>query len=266
MSYPQPSSPAAARSGSEFFRITTPLSSPGDIYESTMSSLAFGVGPESDIANVRVAYWDATKSSPPNNTFMSFVTISPTRTFVGRLDSNESQRYSPADRKGRILFWADNIYDPNFRPSGFNSGSDEIEFVPPVLDVIQYFQDQPGLVPPRIDKQYAFQNYPAVSGTFYLMIPYYGRKYCYVNFTNRNAVEANNFGIIGVNFCVTQDDVAIPAPYHQQTTIRASGAIAPGASATQIITATVDGMFDMLGFLTTSSPAMLRIVVSDDMP
>lgn len=268
MSYPQPQSNDAVNDGGDFFRIKTTLSSPGDIYESEQSSLAFGVGPESDIANVRVCYFDATKDSAPDNTFMTQVTISPTRTFVGRLDANLSQNYSPAGRKGRIFFWSDNIYDPSFRPAGFNNAIDGIQFVQPVLDVIQYFQNAPGLVPARVDKQYAFQNYVTPGGgTYYLVVPYYGRKFCYVNFTNRNATTPTNFGIFGVNYCITQDDVVAPPPYHQQTTIRAPAALATGASATQIITATATGMFDALVFsLTDDGPAPLRIVMSDDMP
>jgi hypothetical protein len=262
MSYPQPIADTAGRTQADFFRITTPLSSPGDIYESTMSSLAFGVGPESDIANVQLCYFDATKNTAANHTFMSFATVSPTRTFVGRLDANQSQNYTPADRKGRIFFWSDNIYDPNYRPSGFNPAINTIEFVAPVLDVIQYFQPAQSLQSARLDKQFQF----LVFRSTFLVVPYYGRKYCYVDFTNRNATDSVPFSILGVNYVITQDNIASPPPYHQETTILPTTTIAPGASHTTIITATGTGMFDALVFGTTvGGPTPLRIVVSDDM-
>jgi hypothetical protein len=260
MSFPQPLADPYAVNNYEFFRLFTPLSSPGDIYQSTQGCHALCIGPNSDVANVNVAYFDD-QVSP---TFLQTMTISPTRSFTGLLNARNEASYAPAGRPGRILFWADDIFDPNFRPRGFNSVTDTIVFVAPQLDIVQYFAPQNSLVPPRSDKSFVFQNYNISAGVGNLVVPYYGRKYCYIQFTNRNTITPNTFGITGVNYAITQDNT--PNPYTQETTIHAAAAVAPGASVTVIITAQAVGVFDALLFsLTDAGPAPLRIVMSDAM-
>jgi hypothetical protein len=257
MSFPQPSSEAYTTASGQFFRLNTPLACPGDMYESLVSGLGMALGPQSDIANVNIAYWDG---QVPN--FMQFAQINQDRAFVGRLDANNDSTFTPANRPGRVLIWPGDLYDPNYRPRAFG-GTDTIQFATPVLDVIQYFGGQPSLTPGRVDKTYLFQNY-VITGTLYIVIPYYGRKYCYVNFTNREAIASNTFGIMGVNFAITNDQTPSQA-YHQETVIRAAAAVLPGAAVTQRITAGSNGMFDVLVFSVTSAgPAPLKIVVSDD--
>lgn len=264
MSYPQPSSDAYAVNGYQFFRLNTLLTSPGDIYQSLQSGLAFAIGPQSDVANVNMVYFD---NQVP--TFMQQTVISPQRSFVGRVDARNDERYSPAQRPAVILFWVDDIYDPNYRPialpAPFNPVTDAIQFVAPRLDLIEYFKPQESLVPGRENKEFVFQNYPVTPGLFLLVVPYYGRKYCFVEFTNRNQVTANTFGITGVNYAITQDGVPAMKPYHQEKTLLAPAAIAANAQATKIITASADGMFDALVFsFTDAGPAPLRITMSDD--
>ena len=259
MSFPQPQASTYAANNYKFFRLNTPLSSPGDIYESDQGGHAFCVGPDSDIANVNMAYFD----DQVEDTFMQFATISPTRSFVGELFARNESKFAPAHRPGRIMFWADDIYDPNFRPTSFATG-DSIEFIAPQLDIIEYFAPLSSLVPPRRDKEFPFQNFVVPAGhKLYLVVPYYGRKYCYINFTNRNNTQLNTFGITAVNYAITQDDSA--HPYHQETTILAPAAVAAnGGTLTQIVKASTTGVFDALVFsLTNSGPAPLRIVMSD---
>jgi hypothetical protein len=257
MSFPQPQADDYAINRYGFFRLNTPLSSPGDIYESPQGGHAFCVGPMSDIANINMAYFDEQV-----DTFQQFATISPTRSFVGLIIARNEARYSPAQRPGRILFWANDIYDPSFRPAGFAAG-DTIYFVPPQFDMVQYFQQLPSVVPPRSDKVFNFQNYNIIPPhTSYIVVPYYGRKYCYIQFTNRNQGAANTFGITGINYAVTQNNVT--SSYSQVTPIRAPAPVAPNASVSKIITAPTDGVFDALLFsLNEAGPAPLRIVMSD---
>lgn len=262
MSYPQPDADQYAIAGYQFFRLNTLLSSPGDIYQSAQSGHGVAIGPESDIANVNLAYFD---SQVP--TFMQRTVISPTRSFVGRVDARNDSTYSPAQRPGKLLFWSDDLYDPNYRPialpAAFNEAHDLVQFVAPRLDVIEYFKPINSLVPPRQDKEFVFQTYALTTGgKFYLVVPYYGRKYCYVEFTNRNQVQPNVIGIVGVNYAITQDDSA--TPYHQEKTILAQGSIAPNANVTKIISCAVEGMFDALVFnFSDVGPAPLRITMSD---
>jgi len=258
MSFPQPAADDYAVNNYQLFRLNTPLSSPGDIYESPQGGHLVCVGPQSDIANINVAYFD----DQVPGTFLQFATISPTRSFVGFVSARNEARFAPAHRPGRILCWADDIYDPSFRPRGFTA-PDTIEFVPPQLDMIQYFTPLSSVVPPRSDKTFVFQNYKvATGGRDNIVVPYYGRKYCYVQFTNRNAVTANIFGITGVNYAITQNGTS--NPYTQETAIRAPASVAAGASVTVVITAQNQGMFDALLFsVNEAGPAPLRVVMSD---
>ncbi len=260
MTYPQPDADQYAIKGYQYFRLSTLLTSPGDIYQSAQSGHGIAIGPESDLANVNVAYFD---DQVP--TFMQRTSISANRAFVGRVDARNDAVYTPANRPGKILFWAADIYDPNYRPrkpATFNAATDQILFVPPRMDVIEYFKPLGSVTPGRDDKEFVFQNYPVVLGTFYLVLPYYGRKYAYVEFTNRDQVLSNTFGIVGVNYAITQDDTTVP--YHQETILRAAAAVTANSQATRIIRSTTDGVFDALVMnLTLSGPAPLRVLMSD---
>lgn len=256
MSYPQPDPDQYVLKLYPFWNLSTALASPGDIYQSTQGSLAFCLGPDSDVANVNFAYYD---DQAVNG--MRFASISPSRSFTSLIAARNDQLYLPSQRPGRIMFWSGDIYDPAFRPSGFNPSLDTISFIPPVLNVIQYFQPSVGLVPQRNDKEYLFQAYHQNGGTAYIVIPYYGRKYCFIQITNGNPVSPTTFGVLGVNYSITQNGSA--HPYHQVTTIHAPGSITSGNSVTVIVTAQVTGMFDALVFSVTDDPAPLRIIMSD---
>lgn len=261
MSYPQPSSDSYVRNGYDFFRLRTPLSSPGDIYESTVSGQALAVGPESDIANVNVNYFD---DQVVNN--VQQTAVSPLRSFAGRIDAQLSSTYTPSGRAGRILIWPADIYDPNFKPRSFTTG-DLMDFQAPILDVIQYFAPPPTLVPQRIDKSYLFQNYNSTN-IAWIVIPFYGRKYCYVEITNRTPASSITFQILGINYAITPDTapgMLLAPPYHQEKTILGSTAIAFNNSVDQIITATTTGMFDALvfGVGQANGPVPLRVITSD---
>ena len=256
MTYPQPRSNDYAINGYKYFRLNTLLSSPGDIYESEQSGHGFAVGPESDLANIVVQYFD--QQAPDN---LQQTIISPRRAFVGRIDARNDATYAPSQTKARILLWTADIYDPNFKPHSFVA-NDEMAFVVPQLDVIEYFEPQASLGPDRIDKDYLFQNYNAI-GTTFIVIPFYGRKYCYSQFTNRNATTPATFGIIGVNYAITDDSST--TPYHQETVILTPTVINSGISHTTVVTAAVNGSFDALVFsVLGGNPSPLRIITSDN--
>src|SRR5690348_7452464 len=98
----QPNSDQSCLKGYDFFRLNTLLSCPGDIYESKQSGRAFMLGPESDIANVGVTYFDDQKTP----TFVSQFVLTPQRPWSGRIDARNEVGYMPANRPGRLLFYA----------------------------------------------------------------------------------------------------------------------------------------------------------------
>jgi hypothetical protein len=260
VSYPQPDADEYAKKGVyDVFPLSTPLASPGDIYESPQSSHGVAVGSDSDIANVNVAFFDD-QATP---THLRTVTISPQRAFTGLIAARGDARYLPSQIPGRVLFWAQDVFDPAFRPRAFNASTDSIEFIAPKLQVLQYFHPPNSLGPARADKSFSFQNYRVLGAmTAYIVVPYYGRRYGYVQFTNRNTLAGNSFGILGVNFCITQNSSS--NPYTQEKVIRAPANVAPGNSAEQIITARTHGLFDVLVLsVTEAGPAPLRVILSD---
>jgi hypothetical protein len=100
--------------------------------------------------------------------------------------------------------------------------------------------------------------------TFWLIIPYYGRKFCSVRWVNwKNQVIS--VGILGVNFGTQSSS------RQQETTLQGVAAVgAAGGKLGKVIRASVDGVFDALVF--SFSPAVsagvgpipTQIVMSDD--
>ena len=253
MSYPQPDSDQYAIRGYDFFRLTTGLTSPGDIYESQQSGHAFALGPDSDVANVNVAYFD---DQVP--TFQNQVTIGPPRSMVGRLDARNESSYTPANRPGRLLFWPADIYDPSFKPNLFAPDQDTLTFVTPILDVIEYFQPQPSLVVERNDKTYRFQELPAPVRFSYLVIPFWGRKYASVRFFNQTAADVI-LAVIGVSYFINPNFQAL------QTELDGF-VVGAGVQKESIVKASADGVFDALMIQVESNlpgPTPLWITVSD---
>lgn len=199
MSYPQPSADAAVVNGAKFFRLNTLLESPGDIYESAQGSNAMCIGPESDIAEVAVAYYDPTQPTNINQ-----LVVTKDRAFTGLLNVNvtDPAAYLPAQRPGRIFMWPNNLWNPDFVPTPFNTGTDTQILETPILDVIQYFGAQQSLTPQRRDKTYTYQEVIVPDGTgssAWITVPFYGRKYASITLVHFSGPQG------GVNVSVYGD-------------------------------------------------------------
>lgn len=263
MGYPQPNASSAVANSSGFFRLRTELASPGDIYESDESCHAISLGPESDISVVNVNYFD-----PDSPGFLNQLAVSSQRSFTANLVARNDATYAPFNTPGRILFWPADIYDPNYIPTPFDPDEDKINNITPILDVVQYFSPIPSLIPQRIDKAYEIQNYDAV-GVNWIVIPFYGRKYAYVEFSAKGGgVQPSTIQIIGTNYAITPSEEVDPVagtPYHQEVELLAQTSVSPGDPAVvKIITATATGAFDALVIgIHSGGPAPLRVVTSD---
>ena len=243
MSYPQPSSTAAQSAGFDFFRLTTELASPGDIYESLISSGNLVVGPNSDIANVACSYFDA---NAPGS--VSFATISPMRNLPGSIYARaKDETYDPSKRPGKILFWSDDLYNPNFTPSDqvVNGG---IVIVPPVLDVIEYFDELPSVSPSRPDKTFQYQELPESAQVCFLVVPYYGRKAASVRVLNLSTDDIT-VDVRGVTLYMNETNLGIETP------ILTGAVVTNGNVANAYVTAGEFGMFHLL---------MVKIAYGDD--
>lgn len=263
MSFPQPKSNEYAQNGAAFFRLNTLLASAGDMYESEQGCHAFALGPESDISRVNINYYD---DQVPN--FVNQIQISNQRAFVGRIDARNTNQYQPSNRPGRILIWPDELFDDDYRPVGFNPVSDNIIFMTPRLDVIQYFTPQTSLASQRVNKEYRFQNLTFPLGILSLAIPAYGRRlttWAIQNFTNPNGQV--NIRILGVNFAIS--DNAVNA-MDQETELLVLTAVT-GTLVKGVIKASVVGFFDMIIFqvdldapAVSPGPIVLKIATSDN--
>jgi hypothetical protein len=262
VSYPQPSSNQYLTGGYPFFRLNTPLVSPGDIYETEVGACAFALGPESDVSRAKIFYLDD-QAQP---TLMNQVDISSDRLLVGKIYARLDAQYLPAKRKGRIFLAADDLYDPAWRPVGFDVEDDRIDFVSPNFDVLQYFSEVPSLAPQRADRRYYFQDFATFGGTQYLVLPFYGRRYACITARNANATDNGDFGVVGLDFAITDDtDPTQAAHYHQTTELLAPTTLAPAGGQTQlIVTAGKQGMFDVLVLSITKSPMVIHAIFSDD--
>lgn len=283
MTYPQPSANQYAVDGAGFFRLNTRLVSPGDIYESEQSGLAFALGPQSDISDVQIAYFD----DQARPSFMNQTSVSADRSFVGRLEARNESKYAPSGRQGRILFWSNDLFDPAIVINPAIIATDPPTIIQPQLDLIQYFNNPPSLVPQRADKEFNFQQIQTdiAQQRPTIVVPYYGRKYCMIDVSN---ASGDIFGlyVIGINYVLTDD--AGPSLQHQQTLLFFSdiagiGALNrivtlgpmqsllvtnPGGGAADIVTVNQGGMFDAIAFVLdfngqAPAPTPLRIVMSD---
>lgn len=235
MSYPQPSSNNSVINGAEFFRLFTPLTSPGDIYESEVSGHAMALGPDSDVANVTVAYWDNQVQ-----TFVNLAQLGPPRSFVGRVDARNTDNYAPSNRPGRILLFPSDLFDPTFLPEDFLPNQDTLTFITPVLDVIQYFKPQESLTPARNDKTFRFPEIELTDiRTAFLILPFWGRKYASARIFN-NSNQALAWRITGIDYFPNDQNKAI------ETDIDHIDLLNPGLQHTSIVNASVHGMFDAL--------------------
>ena len=264
MAYPQPDADKYSIGGQKFWRLNTPLSSDGDIYESQQGAGGFAIGPDSDIAKVNIAYFDDQVEG-----FMNQIAISPGRPFAGTMYARNEALYVPSKRPGRFLIWPDDLYDSTWRITGdFNvDPNNRIDFITPVLDVVQYFSPI-GLNAGRNDKKYQYNTIPVpdVGGIYVLVVPYYGRRYA--NFFFSSTVgPLSEVAIYGLNYSQSGD---IPFPDNLKA-LRAHAAVAANAPFNDEILASTDGMYDALvikitpgnGTFTNVSPIQMRIVTSD---
>lgn len=260
--YPQPNSNAPVLAGQDLFRITQPITSAGDIFESEQSAHAIAIGPDSDLSEIVVCYYDDNKENPSR---MTRVTVSTDRAYVGTINARNEAKYIPSGVQGRVLFFPSNIIQPLYRVSGLGI-NDRMVFVDPVLDIIQYFTEQPSLTPARNDKTFFLEEFQwhIGTGTTYMVIPSYGRAYANMNLFNDSGGNIT-VSVTGVNFTTKGDNVhAGGVKGGMERQLVAPTVVADQAYLTnEIFRAAVNGEYDslVLGIL-CSTVGVVRIPVS----
>lgn len=238
MTFPQLSSIAPLIGGQQFFRLKTQLENAGDIYESEVGALGFAMGPDSDLSNVLVSYFD-----PKTPGGVGQLLLSPDRNFAGRIDAHPGAAYIESDtRRGRILISTNDIYSPEWRPRDFDA--DVWNIIPPTLDVMQYFTGLPSVIPPRSDRTFRFEFYEvAAGGRSFLAIPSYGRKSGTIQVYNSDGGASVAFGVLAVRFVLSKTGGLYDAI---EGVIHTPAALAQFAALTVPFDSTADGLWDYL--------------------
>lgn len=265
MSYPQPKSSDYVTSGFDFFRLNTPLSSAGDIYESEVSGHGFTLGPDSDVSKVNIAYFD----QQVDPTFVNQIAISPRRSWYGKIDAvNGSGFYAPSSRPGRVLMWSDELYNADYLPTGFDPTDMVMTWFVPQLDVLQIFTQEDFLAG-RNDKEYNIQFFQQVAiATTFVMIPFYGRRYAMLQTTNFTGTDFV-WKVTGINFEITDTPTN---NFNQEAILQTTQTVVGfGGSRLKVVKSSTDGMFDYLRIDMTGLPTFpgpqptpLKVIVSDE--
>ena len=253
---------AAVLNGQEFFRIFQQFESGGDIFEIDTGTKALCVGPQSDLANYNVNFFDFQASDNIDE-----VTLSIGNPVVGRLDALLATQYPTASGlPAGILISPRDLVDNNWLPAGWTPpvfnfpdppvGGDVIAArVIPRIDIFSYLKDPPALAPLRDDRLYQFPFTVSLAPPwkFWWILPYYGRRYGEFSFVNNGAgapPQTYSIDVMGVNLIPgTQDaDGQIPgasrsieAPLFGGTII-----VPPGGRSNRLIKSDSEGMFDLI--------------------
>lgn len=251
MTFPQPDSNSPTIQSQGFFRLNQTLVSPGDTYQSEQSGVAYAVGPDSDIARIQVNYYDPSLAP----TFMNQVIVSNRAPFVGLIAARNDQNYQPSNVQGRVLFSPADLV-PNLPAYSFGgAASHGVMVLPPVMDIIQFFDMPEGGIPTqRNDRQYALDltNPGGGAGSFALWVPCYGRNLYQVTSFDEFSTGAD-LAIDGLNF--GNDDFANPMTTPLKT------ATAVGTSFNQVFYADTSGQFDYLAITMSVAAAGTRLPV-----
>jgi hypothetical protein len=260
----QRQSSQAVLNGQDFFRLFQELESGGDIFEIDTGTKAMVVGPQSDLANYNVNFFDF---QAPDN--IDEVSLSIDNPVVGRLDALLASRYPTASGlPARILVTARDLVDNNWVPSTFTTRvfpplfSDFVAARPlPKIDLFSYLRDPPALAPLRDDRLHQFPFTTALLSpvTAFYILPYYGRRYgefSFQNLTAGGAAQSYTINVLGANlFPGTQDATGVVpgGPKAVETTLFGGPIVVPpGGSANRIIKADTDGMFDVISIALTT--------------
>jgi hypothetical protein len=236
MTYPQSLASQEVIEGQSFWRLFTELQSSGDIYEMDVSALAFVIGPQSDIARVRVTYYDLTTPSKSS----SFV-VSLGDPLSGRLDALASVRY-PNQVPARILISPEDIINRTLTPTGFNILEDNLLKIQPRIDVLAYLTP-PSFVPAmRADftTRGVLPIFFSMVGdtSSWLSIPYYKRRGAMLRFRNTDAA-AYTINVVGVSYMAN-------AAFAFEEPVATGVALAGNSSELIQVRSNPDGLYDKL--------------------
>lgn len=168
----------------EYFRLKREVQSPGDIYPIDVSARAIYIGPDSDIAEVRIQYANA--DAPLGEETADVAINGP---FVGRIDVDLNQQIPSTLQPQRILASpVDIVNNAYVRQTGMLITPARRFNIPAVIDVIFALKTLPAIPETRADRTFRFSQVPFEdasgpgNGSTDVVIPVYGRRMITVQF------------------------------------------------------------------------------------
>jgi hypothetical protein len=159
----------------EFYRLKTEVTSSGDIFEVDVSSKAMFIGPDSDIAEVRVQYAD--QDAPLG---VQTADVSVNGPFVGGMTVDMTATIPSTGQPSRILVTPVDLIDATYERFTSPAFAPLRRFnMPVVLDLMVALQDLQAIPAVRADRTYRFPQTPYEPGNLGstdIVIPIYGRR------------------------------------------------------------------------------------------
>jgi hypothetical protein len=190
MAAPSQQDVAAVLRSQEYYRLKRAIESPGDIFEINESAKAIYIGPDSDIGEVQITYFD-----PNVPLSLQTAQVSVNGPFVGRIDSLPKTKVSSTGQPARILVSPTDIVDNAYAvplSNAFRSFN-----VPAVIDLIFALQGLPDIPQVRADRTLRFPNVPyenipvaSDDGSTDLIVPIYGRRMVTITIASNQGVAA----------------------------------------------------------------------------
>ena len=162
----------------EFYRLKQIVQSPGDIYEIDESTKAIYIGPDSDIGEILLTYFN-----PESPLAIETAKIAVNGPFVGRVDALLQTRIPSTGQPARLLVSPVDIVDNAYTPPAslafrrFN--------IPAIIDMIAALKELPAIPETRADRTLRLSSVPyeadpvappADDGSTDILIPIYGRR------------------------------------------------------------------------------------------
>ncbi len=166
----------------EFYRLKEEILSQGAIFELNESAKAMYIGPDSDIGEVQVTYYN-----PDEPDQLETAVVSVNGPLVGRVDSLPISKVGSTGQPARILISPVDIVKPDYDPSGGFSldAAPQRTFRTPVLiDFMVALKGLPSIPEVRADRTIRLPQVPFQistttddsDGSTNLLIPIYGRR------------------------------------------------------------------------------------------
>lgn len=180
-----PSNNSVLRS-QEFYRLKQTIRSPGDIFEIDVSTKAIYIGPDSDISEVALQYYN-----PDLPDAIETAVVAVNGPFVGRLDAMLASKIPTLNQPGRLLVSPVDIVDPTYSFDLFTPQREE--HIPVTLDLMASLTPLPDIPAVRADRTLRLPSVPWTmgrtvdddgdNGSTSLFIPIYGRRTVTVTIT-----------------------------------------------------------------------------------